>query len=84
MGNIASSRTGSELAINYEYDATGKMLGLTDQTGSQTTFAYDGRGLVTGRTDALGRTTRRTYYDDDSLWTATARPQRSATRRAAK
>jgi RHS repeat-associated protein len=73
FGNPATSRIAEEPAVSYDYDAVGRMTGLTDQAGTETTFALDPRNLLLTRTDGLGNQAAYTYYDNGLVHTATDR-----------
>jgi RHS repeat-associated protein len=79
QGNPANSKTSTAPAINYVYDAIGRMTSLTDQVNSKTSFTYDKRNLPTGSTDPLNKSVGFTYYDDGTLHTITDRNNKTTT-----
>ncbi|MDD5759859.1 MAG: hypothetical protein PHI06_12350, partial [Desulfobulbaceae bacterium] len=72
-GNPDTKQTASFPAIDYTFDPIGRMTGLKDQAGSQTTFVYDKRGLLLSRLDPLLKSATSTYYDDGTVHTKTDR-----------
>jgi RHS repeat-associated protein len=63
FGNPAICRIAEEPSVSYDYDSVGRMTGLTDQAGTETTFVIDPRNLLLTRTDGLGNQTATYAYD---------------------
>ena len=65
MKNLQTMTTGTHPAVDYTYDAIGRMEDLKDQeyvnTNASTGFIYNNRGQVLTVTDKLGRQTIFTY-----------------------
>ena len=66
-GRISSVTLAPGRVINYEYDASGRLVAIEDWTAALTTFSYDGAGRLAGIQRPSGIDTAYAYDADSQL-----------------